>query len=303
MLTVCIPVFNDDVRKLVSDLLFQIEEAGNVSEIILIDDGSQDSCKDQYRELKNEKVTIRLLEKNIGRTRIRNHFLQLARYDNLLFLDADSQITGARFLKNYFECILRQNTVVCGGRIYPGKAGNKKYALHWKYGVCRESKTASERNRQPNRSFMTNNFMIQKEIFREIHFNDKLYGYGHEDTLLGFDLMQAGIKIGHIDNPVLHGTLVTNEEFLEKTVSGIKNLVIILNEVKPGREFIDNVSLLRTYFKCKKYGMHKVLYFVAPFFSWIIAGLLKKGFINLRLFDLYKLLVFCQVYRKQEPSL
>jgi hypothetical protein len=83
--------------------------------------------------------------------------------------------------------------------------------------------------------------MIKKEIFDKTHFNDKLYNYGHEDTLLGFELMLAGITIEHINNPVLHGGLVTNEEFLKKTVSGIQNLLIILNEMNQRKEFIDNV--------------------------------------------------------------
>jgi glycosyltransferase involved in cell wall biosynthesis len=299
MLTICIPVFNYDVRLLTNKLLQQMQAE---SEIIIIDDCSLDSFKGQYKEIQNEKTTVILLNENIGRARIRNLFLQYARFENLLFLDCDSQIIKTDFLKNYFNCIPKAYNVICGGRIYPQEMGNKKYALHWKYGIVRESKSATIRNLQSSRSFMTNNFMIRKEIFLKTHFNDKLYGYGHEDTLLGFELMKSNIRIEHINNPVLHGHLETNKEFLEKTKSGIRNLLIILNEVNEDPEFINDVSLLKVFFKFKRYGIDKILFFFAPVFIFFISGLLKSGFINLRLFDLYKLLVFVRLYEKHQKQ-
>ena len=295
MLSVCIPVFNYDVRELTTELFRQMPVE---SEILIIDDCSHDSFKEQYKEIQNEKITVVLLNENIGRARIRNLFLKYARHENLLFLDCDSQIIQPRFLKNYFDCIQKTYTVVCGGRNYPQKIKNRAYALHWKYGIVRESKSAATRSLQPNRSFMTNNFMIRKEIFKKNNFNNKLYNYGHEDTLLGFELLKAGIRIEHINNPVLHGKLETNKEFLAKTIIGIQNLVFILNELNQNQEFINNVSLLNFFFRLKKRGINKTLPFVAIFFGPFISMLLRSGFVNLRLFDLYKLFVFARLYKK-----
>lgn len=296
MLSVCVPVFNYDIRKLIGELFRQIPAN---SEIIIIDDCSDDLFKKQYKVIQNEKTKIVPLEKNIGRARIRNLFLQYARYDNLLFLDCDSEIIGSDFIKKYLDCIQNKYAVVCGGRIYPKEMGGKKYALHWKYGVYRESKTSAARNLQPSRSFMTNNFVIRKNIFQQNHFSDKLYGYGHEDTLLGFELMKAGISIKHIDNPVLHGQLETNKEFLKKTISGIQNLLIILNEVNNDQEFIGNLTLLKTFFELKRKISYKILFFFAPLLIPIISIILKTGITNLRLFDLYKLLVLSRLYKNK----
>jgi len=296
MLSVCIPAFNCDIRKLADELLRQIQVG---TEIIIIDDCSGDSFKKQFKDIKSENITIVLLEENSGRARIRNLFLQYARYDNLLFLDGDSQIVNNDFIKKYIDCIQKEYAVVCGGRIYPPKMGSNRYALHWKYGIFREYKTVVERNLHPNRSFMTNNFMIRKDVFQKHHFNDMINGYGHEDTLLGFELKKAGIDIKHINNPVLHGQLETNKMFLRKTVSGIANLLFILKEVNNDPEFIGEVSLLKTFFRWKKKVLYKIFLFIAPLFIPLISAILKMGFVSLRLFDLFKLLVLYRLYQKQ----
>ena len=99
-----------------------------------------------------------------------------------------------------------------------------------------------ERRRHPSRSFMTHNFLIRKEVINAIPFNEELLGYGHEDTLFGFELMKAMVPVEHIDNPVMHDILVTNEQFLDNTDNGIRNLVIILGKLKGDKEFIGSVT-------------------------------------------------------------
>ena len=61
--------------------------------------------------------------------------------------------------------------------------------------------------------------------FKKISFNERLSGYGHEDTLFGYELNKNNIQIHHIDNPVLNGHLDTNEAFLLKTEEGLGNLL------------------------------------------------------------------------------
>jgi len=85
MISVCIPVFNADVRKLADSLIAQ---AGRIpSEIILIDDGSDAAFREMNRELKDKGVRYFELGENIGRSRIRNRFTGHAIYKYLLFLD------------------------------------------------------------------------------------------------------------------------------------------------------------------------------------------------------------------------
>ena len=59
-------------------------------------------------------------------------------------------------------------------------------------------------------------------VLKDQGFNPLISGYGHEDTLFGFELEQNGIVIRHIDNPVLNAHLDSNTQFLYKTDAGPK---------------------------------------------------------------------------------
>ena len=48
------------------------------------------------------------------------------------------------------------------------------------------------------------NLLAPKDIFQKIAFNEKLNGYGHEDTLFGVELKKEGVTMAHIDNPIIH---------------------------------------------------------------------------------------------------
>ncbi len=301
MVTVCIPAFNCDVKKLARDLLFQLKDAGKDAEIIIIDDGSENRFKSQYNELKDERIRVILFDKNMGRAATRNRFLPYSRNEYLLFLDCDSEIVDEKFLQNYFFSIQTGVKVVCGGRIYPPRPADKKYALHWKYGKYRESRSAEHRKRDSNQSFMTNNFLIKKDIFERFQFNEELKNYGHEDTLLGFQLMQAGVEIDHIDNAIVHGALATNKELLEKTKSAISNLEYILKLLNNDKKFIDSVHLLRSYFRLKRYGLIFFLRLIVRPGCWILESFLQRGVVNLKLFSFYKLLLFARYRTKFHP--
>lgn len=64
---------------------------------------------------------------------------------------------------------------------------------------------------------MTNNFVIQSEIFKQFPFHESLSGYGHEDTLLSFELKKAAIEITNIENPVINFEIETNAIYVKKT--------------------------------------------------------------------------------------
>ena len=108
------------------------------------------------------------LEKNIGRSAIRNLFLEHAKYDNLLFLDCDSIISSEEdfFVEKYLQHNSEKVGVICGGCDYPIKSPRIKFRLRWKYGIKRELKMAEERAKNPYKSFMTSNFMIKKDVLK-----------------------------------------------------------------------------------------------------------------------------------------
>ena len=290
MLTICIPLYNTDITKLIGDLTAQALENKTEIEILVIDDGS-DKQYNQDWPVGPETRVIKL-EKNTGRASVRNMFHQYARFENLLFLDCDSEIINSSFLNKYISSIDGTHSVICGGTVYPHLNPCRNKMLHWNYGIKKESKPKGIRNR----SFMANNFMIHKNIFQSIVFNETLNGYGHEDTLFGFQLYKAGIEIKRIDNPVLHGSLSTNEEFLQKTTSAVHNLINVLLIVNNDPEFVQGIHLLRTFFPLKKSGFYKVFYFLSKPLINITSFLLHKGLVSIWIFDLYKLSLLIRHY-------
>jgi GT2 family glycosyltransferase len=235
------------------------------------------------------------LEQNIGRARIRNLFLQYARYDYMLFLDCDS-LPPEGFLSRYAEVLKQKPRVVCGGRVYAAGSDDREHHLRYAYGTRCESHTAAERCQNPYKSFMTNNFIVHREVLEAIPFDERIALYGHEDTLFGYCLMQRHVPIVHIENPVINGDVETNSEFLRKTREGVRSLADIYEWKKDDREFLKQVSLLNFYSKVQKLGMAAII-------GWVYRlsqPLLEKGFINgkhvsMRAFAFYKLGLFIQL--------
>lgn len=287
MISICIPVYNLEVTELVSALFEQSKQLKIASEIILIDDASKDIFKEQNKLIKPD-VTYIELEKNIGRAAIRNLFLEHAKYDFLLFLDCDSTILKQDFLNRYIDAVKKYpDCVICGGSEYQKNPPSKNKQLRWKYGVKRESKPIEARLKDNYHSFLTNNFIISRKGFETVKFDENLLNYGHEDTLFGIELKNAGIKILHIDNAVLNGNLSDNIDFINHTEQAIHNLIYILRNAEDSEAIKNNISLMRAYYK-----FYKVRGIVLPVFTILaplIKSLLKNGYVNLYLFDFYKL--------------
>jgi glycosyltransferase involved in cell wall biosynthesis len=289
MISVCIPVYNLDVRELVRSLLVQAEQIP--AEIILIDDGSELGFRQLNRSLKGKDVQYHELGENIGRARIRNLFPAYAGYSHLLFLDCDSVILNERFLGIYADEISAEGkeSIICGGRIYPDSCPSRNRRLHWKYGIKKESRPAEDRRREPNVSFMSNNFLVPAKILAENPFNEDLRNYGHEDSLFGFELSRKRLKIHHIDNPILHGDLQTNREFTGKTAEAVRNLVYISEMLDHDPEFTNSINLLRTVKSFEKKGIAGMLTLLSAIYVPLSRTMLNMGCCCLRLLDLYKL--------------
>lgn len=287
MISICIPIYNFDVSNLIKNLSHQSSVLEEPTEIILIDDCSNNYFKKINKEVCEREVYIQL-EENIGRAAIRNKFLEYANYNYLLFLDCDSIIHSDKFLLNYLNAIKNNpNHLICGGRVYPKSPPERAQLLRWKYGVYKESKPFDIRNLNPNKSFMTNNFLIPKEIFNKVRFNENLVEYGHEDTLFGYELKKNNIDIIHIDNSVLNGELESNSNYITQTEKAVGNLVKILKYLNNEKGFIEDVELLRIYFKY--FNLRKLIILVFSIFKPVLRSLLSKGYVNLYLFDFYKL--------------
>ncbi len=285
MLSILLPIFNFDVRPLVSDLNRQCEAAGMAYEIICFDDGSTPEFRQKNQELwKYSNLIYKELPQNLGRSAIRNALGKAARFEYLLFMDCDSRVTGGDFIENYLQKCA-PDKLIYGGRSYANQPPtDARLYFHWHYGREREQRTAAERSRSPYHSFMTNNFLIPRQLFLEIQFDETLRQYGHEDTLFGMELARQQVPIMHIDNPLEHIGLEPVDVFLRKTEQGIENLVRLKREGK----FIET-RLLSTYYNCRKWGLALPIRLVFSVVNRLIVRQLKSPNPSLKVFDFYKL--------------
>ena len=225
MLSILIPIYGFDVRPFVKELYTQAQLLTIEWEIILFDDASPEECKIKNRNLSRLKgVQYKELKENIGRSAIRNALAQSAQYPYLLFMDCDSEATNSKFLQYYIDnCSPKR--VLYGGRSYRAEQPkDKSYFLHWYYGKKREVRSVEKRNKHPHLGFMTNNFVIPKNVFLDIQLDERLKNYGHEDTLLGLKLEEQSIPIIHLNNPLVHIGLEKALHWLEKQEQAIQNL-------------------------------------------------------------------------------
>ena len=298
MISVCIPIYNFDVTALVTALLDQIKRSKFQVELILIDDHSSSAYRKINEQLCSTTTYIKL-DQNIGRAKIRNLFLHYAKFDHLLFLDCDSLIHHNNYLETYISRLKKEaHPVICGGRIYPESRPERSRMLRWKYGHAKESKTAKERMVHPNSSFMTNNFLVRRDILETTLFDEKIVTHGHEDTLFGFELKQKGIPIHHIENPILNGDIDINKTYIQKMETGMANLLYILKTVNNKPEFINDVTILKVFFKLKSLGLTGIIGFSYRIFKPVLKYVLIHGYVHLGLFNYYKLGILTQQYKR-----
>ncbi len=245
MLSICIPVFNVSVAELTRALVGQAAKLECKSEILLFDDGSELEWREANRGLAQlPGVVYYEPDGNIGRAAIRNLLARRAQFEHLLFLDADSALVSDRFLEHYLEHAC-QHKVVCGGTLYAAEPpADPSQWLRYRYGKAHEQLTAEERHKR-GFAITANNFLIRRELLLEVPFREQIRQYGHEDTVLGYDLYRQGINIHHIENPVEHTGLETSAIYLQKTERAIENLWWLAKTVLPEKAFIDHSSLLK----------------------------------------------------------
>jgi glycosyltransferase involved in cell wall biosynthesis len=298
-ISLLIPVYNYDIIELVHSMKSAIGKVPELIEILIGDDGSSPEFTEKYRTLESENVKVITSEKNIGRAAIRNKLALEANGDFLLFLDADVILPGTAeaYILKWIPYI-NSSRVICGGTLYhDSPPGDPDKLLRWKYGKWREQVKASERNKHPHAGFSTFNVMIEKSVFSKIRFNEELKQYGHEDTLLGYQLKKAGIGILHIDNGLIHEGVESNREYLNKTKLGIENLSKLYDKVTDKKSFSETVRILKAYNKLRFLGLTRIMAAIYIRCRDRMEIRLDSNKISLILFGFYKMTMFC-TYRE-----
>ncbi|MBL4653048.1 MAG: glycosyltransferase [Flavobacteriales bacterium] len=286
MLSVLVPIYNFDVVSFINDIYKQCEIANIEFEILCYDDCSSNVFKSKNNTLANrQKITYFELQKNIGRSKIRNLLAENAKFDNLLFVDCDSKTVSDFYIKNYLNT-LTTYPVIYGGRSYESfPPSDPNLYLRWFYGIKREVKLATERTTEPYRNFMTNNFVIDKAIVLKIPFDESLDGYGYEDILFAQQLKKSNISIHHIDNSLVHVGLENTSEFLKRTANGMKNLAQIIRH----NQVDEDIKIYRVYKKINRTKSKWIIKLIYALLKKYIRNNLKSNTPNLLYFDLFKL--------------
>jgi hypothetical protein len=296
MLSILIPTYNYNVYPLVTELKSQADSLGINYEILVQDDGSFLYLEENQKI--NELVNCFFFEnnENSGRSKVRNLLSNRSKFNWLLFLDSDTFPKNSNFIQKYIQNISSRTGIIYGGIEYQKCKPEKTKILRWVYGKKREALSVKKRNENKYLSFLTLNFLINKNVFNIVKFNDKIPNLRHEDTLFSYDLFKNNIPIDHLKNVVIHHGLDENRAFLKKSKESIEGLLFLLNN-----NLIDN-----NYIKLSKYGKvitNLRLTFLLVFFYKVFEAKIERNLLsekpNIFLFDIYRLGHFLNLYHSK----
>lgn len=222
-LSVLIPIYNYCARELVEAVDALISCEGIDAEIVVADDASTISTAWMHELQCANALTLWHAPRNLGRAAIRNRLAEMSHGEWLWFVDCDTALAPAFSLRRYLDAGT-ESDVLCGGLTTPDRqpAGA---SLRFRYEQAdSRRRTAEVRSREPYRQLSTCNLFIKRNVFASIRFCEDIKRYGYEDALFGVELEKRQASIRHIDNPVVHLGLETNEVFLAKTEVALQTL-------------------------------------------------------------------------------
>jgi glycosyltransferase involved in cell wall biosynthesis len=291
MLSIVIPTYNYSVFDLVLELKNQCDSIGIDYEIIVQDDHSNSNSENEKIN-KLEHCSFSSNSENLGRAKNRNLLAQKATFPYLLFLDADTFPIHKNFISNYILEINDANKIVYGGIRYQEEQPPKEKLLRWVYGKKREALSVEQRNKNIYLSFLTLNFLIHKEVFKTVSFNEFIPNLRHEDTLFSYELMKNNISLKHVENHVYHFGIDNFDKALQKEHESLLALTNLVNKGLLPKDYVK----LSTFFSTIKTLKLK---FIIAFSFKVIKPLLLKNISSanpsLLLFDIYRIGYLCSI--------
>ncbi len=290
MLSILIPTYDYDIYYLVSVLHKQVCECNLDFEIICLDDFSTKFISENQQINVLENCSYSVLEKNIGRSSIRNLLAQKAKFEYLLFLDADTIPVDPCFVSNYITQINQEEKIVYGGIQYQKEKPKNTQLLRWVYGNAREALSVVQRNNNPYLTFLSLNFLIKKSVFNTVVFNESIPNLRHEDTLFSFELQKNAIQIVHIENPVCHLGIENSLLFLRKSEEALTGLKHLIETSLIDPKYI---KISGFYLKIKKIGLQRLFLLLFKGAKPLFIKQLLSNKPSLFIFDLYRLGYYC----------
>lgn len=280
MLSVLIPTYNCKITSLVNKIHKQVTALNVVFEIICIDDCSTNKsiskANQNINNLKNTNYTI--LNKNVGRSAIRNILAKQATYNLLLFIDAGTMPESTNFIKNYLK--VKNHEIASGGMTCLGTPPNKPYKLRWLYTKKREYKT-----------LCSSNFMIKKDVIIKHPFDETIRSYGYEDVIFFSNLEKHHFKTHFFNNPVVHNADDDATTFINKTNKALNNLMMLYSKKKI---FPHQVKLLKLYLILKTLKLTGLINLIFNIIKPILLINLNSNNPSILLFDFYRISYLCR---------
>lgn len=291
MLSILIPVYNYDATTLVKEIHRQAIANNITFEIRLYDDGSTIEVEKNKTITDWEYCIYKAIPKNIGRSAIRNLLASEATYNHLLFIDSGTFPKSADFIKNYIDNL---NHKVCtGGMVCLPQKPKKPYVLRWLYTKKREMAFDTQINKNV---VCSSNFLIQKDVFSSIKFDESLKKYGCEDVIFFDAIDKKGITIHQIDNSVIHDATDDARTFIRKTEDALENLSFLIKEGKISESRYKVTSM---YASLNKFKLDK---FVGLLFSGVKSLLMlnfRSSYPSIIAYDFYRLGYYCRLKNKK----
>lgn len=287
MISILVPVYNWNIRDLAEELNRQISELETEIEVIFYDDfSSNKSLVECNQSIINQfGFTYYISDENKGIADALNFLFTLAKYDWLIYLDADVLPVKEFFLKEYLQLTRNKKEVFCGGLLYQDEEPSEGI-LRWKYGRKYEVQATEEANENPYLNFKTCNFLIHKSVLQKNKFKSDKKLYGGIDTLFGLSLKNIDVNVLFIENRVYHLGLESNKCFLNKTNLAIESMIRLYENQD---NITENTRLVEFYLKLKKY---KLVYLFRILFKKIRPFMYRNLISNnpsINIFQIYKL--------------
>lgn len=296
ILSILIPTYNYQCYNLVEILWQQAENIEGLDyEIIVADDGSRDneSIKSNFRI--NDLSHCRFIRRkeNVGRAFIINYLVEESVGKWILIMDSDALVPDDSFIRKYISYFTDDNKVIVGGLYHDERFRTPDNSLRWKYEKNADKhRSAVERNKNPYSKFCTFNIAILRNVFLQIRFDSDCKEYGYEDTLFGIELKRKEIPVLHIDNPLIHVGLESNDSYLKKVEISLRMLRKLENKLD------GETSLILAYNKLKKYHLLR-LYLI---FYKLSKALMLRNILgsnpSLKILSLYKLGYYIDLNKK-----
>jgi len=302
-LSILIPVYNWDVTLLLRKILDEINEFsldGKV-EVIVVDDCSTatDILRDNDKFIEENRhpyLHYRRLDRNTGRSVVRNILTEQAQGEFVLFLDCDVLPDSGRFIQEYLKYVRRNDhDVVCGGISYTSRIMHgKDYDFCVYFGKKKEVKAAEARNVEPWRHILTSNVMVRMSTFRKTPFNEQFIGYGYEDIEWGLRLADRW-KVLHIENTASHLGLVSKSAALDKMRKAVPNYLLLRRQY-PAAFTAATVGKLA---QALTILPEKILTALDRLFEQVIRNNAGSGFVAFILFQLNYSVLLAKELRKE----